>query len=172
MSCEQATSGRQYWNASAGACQSCAEAYPGGNRRWDANTRSCVEHCPAEAPENRLGVCEPCAYSYDTNPETPLWDGRKCVPCPAERPNWDHERRACVAPCPPEKPVWTGGEFWTGYATCAGCGAATGGRAPFWDPVEGECVKTCPEAEPAEGSSVCRSCAEADERYPYWDAGS
>ena len=124
--------------------------------------------------DSDTGACEPCASNYENNPETPVWDenAQKCVPCPNDRPNWDPEAQKCMPPCPPEKPVWTNGEFWEGYATCAGCAAVTGGAAPFWDPENEECVKTCPEAAPAEGSATCRSCAEADARYPLWNANT
>lgn len=52
QSCEYAARDRPYWNATAKTCQSCTEAYPGENRKWDANTHSCVDKCPEGAPEN------------------------------------------------------------------------------------------------------------------------
>ena len=132
-----------------------------------------METCPG-AVNSSTGACEPCASDYESHPETPVWDesAQKCVPCPAELPNWDPEAKKCMPPCPPDKPVWTNSEFWDGYATCVGCAVVTGGTALFWDPENEECVKTCPEAAPAAGSATCRRCAEADARYPLWDAAA
>lgn len=75
-----------------------------------------------------------------------------------------------MPPCPEETPVWLAGEFWNGYATCASCEVATAGVRTFWDPVEKKCVAECAEGSvPADDSPVCRTCAQVDKNYPYWN---
>lgn len=126
-----------------------------------------MKTCPGAFSD---GKCKPCSLSYEYSPEAPVWDGKKCVPCPKDRPNWDYERRECMPPCPEEKPIWMAGELWDGYAVCASCAVATADNEPFWDPVGQKCVKSCAAgSEPAGDSSVCRTCAQADARYPFWD---
>ena len=137
---------------------------------WNQNEQICVKECPAATPARDWNTiwCTECASQVSDKQKTPVWDGEKCVACPAEKPNWDPYRKECFAKCPEDKPYW--GWFDANFKHCYSCRTIMLSEDGRWNPNTQKCVTGCPAETPAaELDGWCQTCAQAHPERPYWD---
>lgn len=106
-------------------------------------------------------VDEETKYCTDCG-ERKFWNGTACTACPEDLPNWDQERRACVAECLQPTPHFNG----TTCISCAEYSREVGRNLSYW--TEGKCSDVYPVLTPVKVDDEYRSCEDRNPAEPLW----